>query len=300
MMRRMYAVICFLSAAGWLLPAHAADSVKIKPLGASYQDDKGSPLKNPEGVACAKSSIIVADTGNGRFVRYDVDNDQLKSATEIKVPQVSSPLRLKANNKGEVLAIDGRTRKIARLGENGVFAGFLEPQNVPEPAEMTVRSLAFDKNDNIYLLDILGDRVVVLDPTGKYLRSIAFPKERGFISDVAVDWQGNVLAVDSLKAQLFIASSNAPSFRMLVSGLQKYLSFAVSVETDKQGRIYLLDQNDGALIILEPDGSFQGHYLSMGWKNGQLNYPAQACLTENGVLAVADRNNSRLQLLKVQ
>ena len=299
MIRTKLTLVCLLSVA-CALPAHAADSVKFKPTGVAYKDAKNIPLKNPEGVACSKSNVIVADTGNGRFVRYSLANDDLKDGVEFKVAEISYPLRVKAAQNGRVLVLDGKTRKISRLAADGSFAGYLDYQNVPAPVEVTPRSMAVDDKDNIYVLDVYGERVLVVDSAGKYLRQIPFPKDFGFFSDVAVDQRGVVYIADSLKATVYKAAPGAEAFQLFASGLQSYLSFAVAVDVDSQGRVYLLDQNDSAVILLGPDGSFQGRYLSFGWKGGQLNHPTQSCFTGNGTMVIADRNNSRIQLFKIQ
>lgn len=300
MIRIIRTIICSLTVA-CAMSAHAADTVKFKPMGAGvYQDAKNVPFKNPEGVSCGKSAVIVADTGNGRLVRFTLINDDLRDGVEIKAAEVSYPLRLKASAMGRILALDGKTRKIARLAADGGFVGYLDFQNLPAPAEVVPRSMAVDDKDNVYILDILGERVLVVDPAGKYLRRIPFPKDHGNVSDVAVDQRGAVFVLDSQKSQVFKAAPNAEAFQVLASGLQSYLYFAVSLDIDNQGRVFILDQDDSGVIVLGPDGSFQGRYLSHGWKAGQLNYPTQACITENGTLVIADRNNSRVQLFKIQ
>ena len=299
MRRSIRAVICFLAVTG-ACTAHAAEPVKFKPLGGSSQDAGNIPLKNPEGVACVKGAILVADTGNGRFVRYTLANDELKNGVEVKVPQVAYPLRLKAAAMDRVLALDGKSRKIARLAADGSFSGYLEYRNVPPPADVVPRSMAVDAKDNVHILDILGERVLVLDPGGVYLRHIPLPKEYGVVSDLAVDRTGAIFVLDSQKGQVYKAAPNAPAFQVFASGLQSSLYFAVSIDIDSQGRIYLLDQNDSAVVLLGPDGSFQGRYLSFGWKGGQLNSPTQTCITDTGTLVIADRNNSRIQLFKIQ
>lgn len=286
-------VVCALS-------AQAAEAVKIKPVGIVYQDAGNLPLKSPEGVACSKSAIFVSDTGNGRLVKYSLVNDELKSGTEIKVAQVSYPLRLKAVSQGGILALDGKTRKIARLAPDGAFVGYLEYRNIPAPAEVVPRSMTVDARDNVYVADVLGGRVLVVDSSGAFLRQIPFPKDYGVISDVEVDQKGAVYLLDGLNARIYKAGPDAASFMTLASGLQSYLYFAVTIDIDSQGRIYLLDQNDSGVVLLGTDGAFQGRYLSHGWKAGQLNYPSQACLTEAGDFIIADRNNSRIQLFKIQ
>jgi hypothetical protein len=86
----------------------------------------------------------------------------------------------------------------------------------------------------------------------------------------------------------------------MATDLQNYLFFAISIETDSQGRIYLVDQNDNGVVLLGQDGLFLGRYLNFGWKPGQIFYPAQACLAGNDVFVIADRDNSRVQLFKLQ
>lgn len=299
MMRTILSVVCFLTVA-CTFSAHAADSVKFKPLGGASQDAGNIPLKNPEGVACGKSAILVADTGNGRFVRYTLANDELKNGVAVKVAQVSYPLRLKAGAMDRVLALDGKTRKIARLAADGSFVGYLDYQNVPPPVDVVPRSMAVDAKDNTYVLDMQGERVLVLDPGGKYIRHVPMPKEYGFVSDLAVDQKGALFVLDSQNARVYKAAPDASTFQIFASDLQSYLNYAVTIDIDSQGRVYLLDQNDSAVVLLGPDGSFQGRYLSFGWKGGQLNSPTQACITENGTLVIADRNNNRIQIFKIQ
>jgi len=299
MIRSISISVCLLSVA-CALPAFAADAVKLKPLGGAYIDNKNVPLKNPEGIACNKSSIMVADTGNGRLVRYNLVNDELKDGTEIRTEKVSYPLRMRGTAKGEVLVLDGKTRKIHRVGADGSFVATLEPIGVPQPDEVVPRSMAVDAKDNVYLLDVLGERVLLLDPAGNYLRHIAFPKGYGFMSDVAVDQRGSVYVLDTLNAQVLKAAANETKFSVMATGLQEHLYFAVSIGIDSQGRVYILDQNDSGLVVLGPDGTFLGRYLAQGWSTGSLFYPAQACLTEDGNLIVADRNNSRVQIFKLQ
>ncbi|MEI6205474.1 MAG: NHL repeat-containing protein [Desulfuromonadales bacterium] len=299
-MIRSTCVHIFLLATVCVYSAHAATAVKFKPQALTNQDSKNAPLKNPEGVACSATSVLVSDTGNGRLLRYNLVNDDLKEGTEIRLPQITYPLRIKFASKGEVLVLDGKSRKIVRVAANNTFVAFLEPQNVPAPATIVTRSLTVDSKGNIYLVDIQGDRLLILDPNGVFIRQITFPADFGYISDVAVDQRGTILILDSMKDSVYRALVNENNFTVMAKDLQNYLFFAVSIETDSQGRVYLVDQNDNGVILLGQDGSFLGRYLNFGWKQGQIYYPAQGCLAGNDIFVIADRDNSRIQLFKLQ
>lgn len=294
MIRKLCTCMIVASVAAGMVPAaHAAENIKFKPAGAEFLDAKGGYLKSPEGVACAGSSVVVADTGNGRLLRYQLQNDSLKDPVEIKVTQVSYPTKVRLGPKGEIFVLDGKQRRIARLTAEGTFASFVDlPGMVP-------KSFTVDSSGMIHIIDLRREQVVTLDTAGKKLEEIPLPAAYGFISDIAVDAKGNRLLLDSVGSMVFIAHRGTKEFKPLTGSLKEYLEFPSDIITDQQGRMYITDQNGGAVVLLGQDGSFQGRQLSQGRKGGLVNYPAQSCLTESGDFILADRNNSRIQVFKL-
>lgn len=272
--------------------------VKFRHVISIYADDKGVGLKHPEGIACnEKSSLIVADTGNGRLLRYTFQNNALKTgAVEIKVPQLSYPIGTQINSKGEIYALDGKQRRIVRLTPEGKFKNFLDPTGFPAPASYLPRSFTIDGNDTIYILDILSRRVLVLNLEGEYQRQIKFPKKYGFFSDITIDFKGNILLIDSTNAVVFSTAKNAVKLSALTGSLKEYMRFPTSITTDKRGRIYLVDRNGSRIIVLGQDGSFLVRLSGLGWKEGLLNYPSQMCINSKGEVFIADTSNSRIQI----
>jgi len=263
-----------------------------------YADDKGLGLNQPEGVACSgESLLIVADSGNGRLLRYSIKDGEIEVGTvEIKLEQIFYPIKTEINSRDEIYIFDRKQRSIVRLSPAGEFRGYLQPVGLPSPTAYVPRSFTVDRNDNIYILDILSERVLVLDPGGRYVRQIKFPQEYGFFSDLAVDFRGTVIIIDVVDGKVFYALKNSASFSPLTSSLKEYVRFPASLTVDDRGRIYLVDRNGGSIIILGQDGSFLGRQSGMGWKEGSLNYPAQMCINKKGEIFVADTNNSRVQV----
>ncbi len=273
-------------------------AIKFRYMTSIYADDKGLGLKQPEGVACSgESLLIVADTGNGRLLRYSIKDGAIEVDTvEIKVDQLSYPIKTEINSTGEIYIFDRKLRSIVRLSPAGEFRGYLQPVGLPSPTAYVPRSFTIDRNDSIHILDILSERVLILDPGGRYVRQIKFPDEYGFFSDVAVDFRGTVLLIDSVDGKVFSAGKNSASFSPLTSSLKEYVRFPASLTTDDRGRIYLVDRNGASIIILGQDGSFLGRQSGMGWKEGSLNYPTHMCINKKGEIFVADTNNSRVQI----
>lgn len=279
-----------------LLMPSAAEAVKLKHVISVYLDGQGRGIKQPESVACDEDTFIVADTGNGRLLKYTFQNGNLETGiTEFKVQQLPYPIRIRMNSKNEIYALDGKQRRIIHLSPEGIFKGYIEP-DIPSPASYIPRGFDIDEKDNIYILDVLSERVLVLNPEGKYQKHIKFPKDYGFFSDISIDFKGNILLIDSINAMVFFAAKDSESFSPLSKSLKEYMRFPTSLTTDMRGRIYLVDRNGGQIIILSHEGSFLGWLSSMGWKEGLLNYPSQLCINSNGEVFIADTNNSRIQI----
>ncbi|HUJ90588.1 MAG TPA: NHL repeat-containing protein [Syntrophorhabdales bacterium] len=290
---RAFFVIGILSVS---MVSWSADVAKLRYNTSVYADVKGVGFNHPEGVACSdKSVLVVGDTGNDRLLRYALQEETLKAETEIKIPQLTNPIRVQMNSKGDIFALDGKQRRIVRLAPEGAFKGYLAPEG-QSPSTFVPRSFKIDKDDNIYILDVFSGRVLVLNPEGKFQKQINFPKEYGFFSDLAIDPKGNILLIDSIKARVFLAAKGSSTFSPLGATLKEYLSFPTSITTDNRGIIYITDENGAAIGILAQDGSFLGKQLSMGWNEGLLYYPSQTCMNEKGEVFIADRGNSRIQV----
>jgi hypothetical protein len=282
-----------------LLPmkSFSAETVKFRYLQSVYFDERGGSIKQPEGVACSdKSILVVGDTGNDRLVRYTFQEKSLKSGSEIKIPQLSNPIRIQINSTGEIFALDGKRRRVVRLTPEGAFKGYVDPEGLPSPSPFVPRSFKIDRNNNIYILDIFSSRVLVLNSEGKYQKQIPFPKDYGFFSDLSVDSKGTLLLIDCVKAMVFSAAKDSNSFSPLTKNLREYLNFPTSITTDNRGIIFVVDENGSGIVILGQDGSFQGRQLNMGWNEGLLYYPSQMCINDKGEAFIADRGNSRVQI----
>jgi hypothetical protein len=257
-------------------------------------------MRQPQGVACnEKSLLVVGDTGNGRLLQYTFQEKVLKGGKEIKIPQLLNPIRIQMNSKGEILALDGKQRRIIRLSAQGEYKEYINPEGLSSPSSFVPRSFKIDSKDGIYILDIFGARVIVVGPDGKYQRHVNFPKDYGFFSDLAVDFRGSIYLIDSTRAMLFSAGKDAKEFSPLTKSLREYLSFPTSLTTDSRGTLYVVDENGGGIVILGQDGSFLGRQLSMGWNEGLLYYPSQISINEKGEAFIADRGNSRVQIFAI-
>ncbi len=264
-----------------------------------YEDGKNQPLKQPEGVACGEGGrVVVADTGNGRLLRLDYRNGVVSGGTAIRLEQLPYPVRVQIDARGTLWVLDRKVRRIGRVDPAGSFAGYLEVKGAPSGEAVVPGAFKLDGAGNVYLLDLGAARVLVLDGTGAVQRQLELPGRPAFFTDVAVDPAGTVYAVDAVGGAVYAAPRSASSFALLAKGLKETMSFPGYLAVSR-GRLFLVDQNGGGLVVLGLDGSYQGRQLGAGWSEGLVAYPAQLCIDDAGVAFLADRTNNRVQIFAV-
>lgn len=274
-----------------------AEALKLRHFQSVYADDKEAGFSSPEGVGCdEKGRILVADSGNGRLVQFTLIDGKAMPDKEIKTPELSVPVRVHTNSKGEIFALDGRQRRVVRFSPAGEYLGRVDAADSPPPATVIARSFDIGKDDFLYLLDVFAGRVLILTPEGKFSKKIDFPAGYEVISDLAVDAKGNIFLIDSVKAMVYVAAKGSGQFSPLTESMKELMKFPATMTTDAHGNIYLADKNGGIIYIVGQDGSFKGEQLNMGWKEGQLRYPCQLCVNDKGEVFVADRDNNRVQI----
>ncbi|HET6373528.1 MAG TPA: hypothetical protein VFG76_09485, partial [Candidatus Polarisedimenticolia bacterium] len=140
---------------------------------------------------------------------------------------------------------------------------------------------------------------VQIASTGILERSIALPAEARGLSDVAVDGQGSIFALDGVGRRVWVARPGEAVFTPLSGSLSEDLDFPGGLDVDSSGRLLVLDQNGGGVVILGPDGAFRGRQAVFGWKEGHLRWPTDICTTRRGSVVIADRENQRVQVFAV-
>ena len=291
----IYMIVALFWSSLFVSPVVAA---KIKHQGSVYADSAGLPLKHPEGVACGGDFFIVADTGNSRVVRYSMTAQNLSPEATFPLPG-TSPLIVQLNARGDIYILDGKTRTVVKMSQDGQVTGKVEPKKITGSKTVIPRSFRLDKDDNIYLLDIFSERVLVLNSADEYLKQLPFPEGFGFFSDLAISPQGIIYLLDSVAGAIYSANPGAKSFELLSSGLKEHMNFPISLAIDASGGLYLSDQYGSGLVLYDRDGSFQGRKFGLGWEDGQFYYPAQVCINDRNMLIIADRNNSRVQIFSI-
>jgi len=281
-----------------LMGGVAAQDVKLRPMRPIYLDSLGAGLVTPEGVGFDGSRVLVADTGNGRFVLFDLSKNSISASMEFRLGQVPHPLRVRFDSGGGMLALDGKSHRIARIGADGSFKSFVELAPAGDKRPVLVKGFDMDDDDNLYILDVGGSRIAVLDEAGDLRRTIAFAPETRFLSDLTVNGSGAVFAIDSVGRRVFVARKGDATLAPLTESMDQDMAFPTAIVADGVGYLYISDQSGHGIVVLGENGSFQGRHSSRGRTQGFLWQPS-GLATEGNYLFVADRGNNRVQVFEI-
>lgn len=282
--------------AALICASSARADLAIAARGPLYVDAKGVAFKAPEGVACSGTAVVVADTGNGRLVSFAWKDGSVSGGTELKLPQVTYPVRVQLDSKGNIFVLDRKARRIARLDAKGAFKGWLDPKGATGVVPVAFK---LDASDNVYVLDAGGNDVLVLDASGTVTRKVALPKGEKIFTDVAVDAAGTLYAIDAVGAAVWSVEKGGAELKPLTKSMKDSMNFPAYVTTDGKGTLFVVDQNGNGLVLLGIDGSYLGRRLAIGWGEGTVYYPAQICIGDAGDMVLADRGNNRVQLFAI-
>jgi DNA-binding beta-propeller fold protein YncE len=294
-MRGLPLLLGFLLALVLVLNARGAGRIRLRVLPPLYTDAKGAPLFRPEAVAFgAGGTLAVAEPERGAILIYKATPEGPMAVSDLAVAEAPYPIRLRVTSKGELLVLDGRSKKIVRVSAAGEAQGSIETGKSPG-----IRALAIDARDNLYVLDVAGPRILTFDPAGAPTGELQLPADAGFFSDVAVDGHGNLFLLDSVARQVYVLRAGSTEAVKLGGPLTEDLDFATSLTVIGSGHLFLLDEHGGGIVILGPDGSFQGRQSAMGWREGFLRSPSDIAFDGNLTLYVADRENNRVQVFSI-
>jgi DNA-binding beta-propeller fold protein YncE len=78
-----------------------------------------------------------------------------------------------------------------------------------------------------------------------------------------------------------------------------YFGLPRSIAEDKKGRLYITDTFRHTIVILDKKGKLIAEVGERGVEDGKFNFPEGIAITSEGVIYVDDRENNRLQAIRI-
>lgn len=164
-------------------------------------------------------------------------------------------------------------------------------------------SLAFDREDLLYVADEALNRISVFDREGSYLGkwgvSGSGPGQFNRPSFILFDREDNVLVADSLNSRVqrytrdgqFLQQWGEPG-----DGDGQF-NMPWGLATDRQGNVYVSDWRNDRIQKFDAEGQHLATYGGSGEGEGQFNRPSGLAVDDRGNIIVADWGNERVQML---
>jgi len=151
-------------------------------------------------------------------------------------------LFLLSREYGAVEVMGQDSREIRRFGEKGSGDGQLA---MPSDIDL-------DRAGNAYIADTENNRIAVFGPDGKFIRNVGAGKIEKPVA-VEVDIHGNLYVIESKKPGLKKLAKEGDAYRDPVL-LIETKSQPSDVTSDGSGRIFVSQNADPGLLILDADG----------------------------------------------
>lgn len=164
------------------------------------------------------------------------------------------------------------------------------------------RGVAVGKNGDVYVADMMNNRVLHFDANGQFksvigrptaIKGKGKPGELEEPSGVAVDAQDNVYVADTWNGR--IQKFDAKGKPVAEYGGARYSFYSPrNVALDASGNLYVADTGNSAVKVINPDGKLIKAVGGKGSGGGLFNEVFGMAIDAKGELFVADPGNRRI------
>ena len=171
-----------------------------------------------------------------------------------------------------------------------------------KPGANQPSDLALAPNGDIYLVDGVNNRIIVVDSNGQW--KFTFGTEGSgqgqFKIPVGIDISdaGKVFIADTGNHRIQVFDLNGKFLYMFTvkTGSSKYQSDPVDVAASKlQDYLYVSDNDNHKIRVYKQNGSLEFEFGTFGEEYGEFRYPGQMVLNEYNEIYIVDVLNTRVQ-----
>lgn len=231
---------------------------------------------------------VISETGKGLISYGGIGSER---------GQMMYPYGVGFLPNGNVLVAETGNYRIQEFSPKGEYLqAFVSKSNklgLEKPGPITV-----DRKGRVYIGDISGNQVLILDINRKLLRKI---KGIQYPHGLAVDEERNRLYIgDSGQAciKVFDLSKNDQKPINVIRTWKPNTRFAMvrGLAVDKHGRLYVVDSLNCAVRVFDKNGEYLFSFGQQGFKDGEFLYPNGIFVDRTGKLYIADWGNDRIQV----
>ncbi|GAB4116899.1 MAG: hypothetical protein Fur0026_04630 [Sideroxydans sp.] len=258
-------------------------------------------LQKPTDIALDDSGrIYVLDVGDETVKVYDANGRYLRAFAE-----VASPIALTVAEDGVYIA-DERSQTVSKFDFDGKLSYQFGSKGEGKSQNREISGLASEKGQQLFIGD--AERALVnVFQTVAGARIELVPRSAGKASvkwlwnadvnavDLAGDGKGAVYAIGQQDNDglLWTLRDGKVAHEILLKEMEP-----IALATDAAGNIWILDKEKKRVVKLDESGKELLAFGGRGSNAGQFSEPTALAATSNGLIFVADRGRSSVQVFR--
>lgn len=237
-----------------------------------------------------RARYYVVDSGGNKLVSFDKDGKFLQEFTA--EGSLQKPHDMARLSDGSLLLVERGRNSLTRID-------LKNKKSDPILLSHQGREVFVDRLETaagkVYVLDRTSGQILQLDEKLQTIRAFALPAAAvGNLIDFKV-MENRIWLLDQKNKQIHsFDDSGRPGSPVQL----QQVAFPVSLAVDQAGFFYVLDRNQGAIVVFDRNGEFKYRFLTKGHGRQNLYFPRELRFDPWGRLCVVDQGNSRVLVFK--
>ena len=254
------------------------------------------------GIAVAGNFVYVADSGNNRIQRFNLDGGEgMEWGTKGSGPGQFTYPRGVAANASEVLVADDDNHRIEKFDPDGAYQSAAGSQGTGPGQFAFPYGVALDAAGNVYVADDLGHRVVKLSPELGFLGAWGGygtkPGQLAFPRAIASDPAGDNYVANTANDRVEVYGPEGRFLRTIGASARAVgqLTGPRGLALDPSGGLLVSDTVGNRVELFAPlTDTFAGQWTVAGGRRSNFFKPTGIGIDPRGSVYVADQGNERI------
>ncbi len=283
------------------VPAYQTSQIKNLFSIYGYGTKNEEMLDHPSDVAFdGDGNIYIADTGHARVLLFRSNGQYIRTLGKkgSGKGELMEPLGVTVSKDDRVYIADHALNKVVIYNRDGKFEGEFKVMMPFKP---------YVANDKLYLTTY--GHVIIYDLNGQQLTQWAHKgRQKGDLDSpvgIAVAPDGKIYVADTFNLRLQAFAKDGEVLWVKgkpaedVMARDRAFGLPCGLVMDKKKLLYLVDAFDDSIRVLDTNGKQLAELSKKGSREGEFDMPMGIAYDQNGVFAIADKYNNRVQIVKI-